>query len=197
MALQQPSQQPGGGPTLEYGLPRGIPLLRRTMYWLAEHRRPLIVIVTIVAAFQISRMIPFSRRDGTEMCRHCAARRYTDVRWAGGIKYRDATTIPQAPTPQPAFIDLAHAHDWRPGGWIDRRGTIWGYGEDVLGGNDGDQVLTEEGIALMAVFAHAPVAVQRDIYHDIAAARNYTELEAAVRGAREKIRPAPKLSVFD
>src|SRR5687768_15383297 len=125
MALQRSSQQAGGGPTLEYGLPRGIPRVRRTLYWLAEHRRPLIVVVTIVAAIQLSRMIPFSQRNGTEMCRHCAARRCTDVRWAGGINYRDATTIPQAPTPQPAFIDPAHAHEWRPGGWFDRRGTIW------------------------------------------------------------------------
>ena len=115
MTPQRPSQQVGGASTLEYGLPRGIPRVRRTLYWLAAHRRPVIAVVTIVAAFQLSRMIPFSQRNGAEMCRHCAARRYTDVRWAGGIKYRDATSAPQAPTPQPDFIDPAHAHDWRSG----------------------------------------------------------------------------------
>ena len=115
MTPQRPSQQVGGASTLEYGLPRGIPRVRRTLYWLAEHRRPLIAIVTVVAVIQLSRMIPFSQRNGAEMCRHCAARRYTDVRWAGGIKYRDATSAPQAPTPQPDFIDPAHAHDWRSG----------------------------------------------------------------------------------
>ena len=77
------------------------------------------------------------------------------------------------------------------------RGTIWGYGADIGGGNITDHRLTEEGIALMAVFASAPVAAQREIYHDIAAARNHTELEAALRTARAKISPPPRPSVFD